>query len=218
MQIANVTRASRGLLYLVITEEYCAGRSALDVAEAAIAGGVDIIQMREKTKTAKELIALGKKMAGLCKKKGVIFIVNDDPLLAREIDADGAHLGQEDLKGFSAWQARRVLGPDKIIGVSTHSVEQFSAANEMDFDYIAFGPVFETKTKDYFIGTGGIEYVLKAAKKPVFFIGGINLFNINRVLDKGARNIALIRGIAEAEDIISRTKEFKGRIAAKNDK
>ena len=204
-------------LYLVITEEYCNGRSAIDVARLAIKGGVDVIQMREKKKSASELVSLGGRLADLCRRNGVTFIVNDDPMLAKNLKADGVHLGQEDIKLFSVESSRDLLGPEKIIGISTNSVGQFDTANEMDLDYIAFGPVFETKTKDYFIGTDGIEHVLKTAKKPVFFIGGINLSNIDRVLDKGAGNIALISGIAEAEDIMSRTKAFKDRIKAKHE-
>jgi thiamine-phosphate pyrophosphorylase len=202
-------------LYLVITEEYGSGLSSVEIAERAIKGGVDVIQMREKNKRAEELIAPGRALAGICKDSGVTFIVNDDPLLARDLDADGVHLGQEDLKLFPAEKVRNIMGRERIIGVSTHSLSQFEDANEKDFDYIAYGPIFETKTKDYFLGTGDIGYVLKIAKRPVFFIGGINLSNIEEVLGRGARNIALIRGITEAEDIAARTKEFKSKLRAK---
>ena len=88
-------------LYLIITEEYGRGRSALEIARAAIAGGVDIIQMREKNKPRPELIELGKKLSDLCRDNGVIFIVNDDPEIAKETGADGVHLGQEDIKKHS---------------------------------------------------------------------------------------------------------------------
>lgn len=196
-------------LYLVITEECGNGRNALEIAKAAIAGGVDIIQMREKDKPQEELIKLGKRLAELCKDKGVIFIANNDPFIAKDSGADGLHLGQEDIKRYPLKEARKVLGPDKIIGISTHSMEQFIRANGEDFDYIAFGPIFETKTKDYFIGADDVGEVARIAKKPVFFIGGINLSNIGDILKRGAGRIALIRGITEAEDITSKTKEFK---------
>ncbi|MDP3790449.1 MAG: thiamine phosphate synthase [Candidatus Omnitrophota bacterium] len=199
-------------LYLVISEEYGCGRNAIEIAKHAIKGGVDIIQMREKNKTAKELVELGKKLSGLCRNNNVTFIVNDDPMLAKEVGADGVHLGQEDIKLFSLEMARRLLGRKKIIGISTHSEEQFREANEKDFDYVAFGPLFETETKDYCIGIDGVDKVLNIAKKPVFFIGGIDLANIGGCLNKGAKNIALIRGITQADDVVKKTKEFKRAI------
>jgi len=199
-------------LYLVISEECGKGRSAAEIAGYAISGGVDIIQMREKDRPREELVKMGSGLSRLCKKGGVTFIVNDDPLLAEETCADGVHLGQEDITKHPIKEARKILGPDRIIGVSTHSLDQFDKANAQDVDYIAFGPVFYTKTKDYFIGTGDVKNVLKAASKPVFFIGGINLSNIDELLAKGAKNIALIRGVTESCDIISRVKEFKEKL------
>lgn len=199
-------------LYLVITEEYAKGRSAVEIAEAAIKGGVDIIQMREKNRPRPELIDMGKDLARICKAGDAIFIVNDDPLLAAEVGADGVHLGQEDALKYPIGEARKILGRDKIVGISTHSMAQFTAANDGEFDYMAFGPVFETKTKSYSVGAGDIGEVTRIAKSPVFFIGGINLDNISGILKKGARNIALIRGITEAEDIATRTREFKDLI------
>lgn len=200
-------------LYLVISEEYACGRTSIEIAKSAIRGGVDIIQMREKHKPTRELVKTGKKLSNLCKGNGVIFIVNDDPMLAAEIGADGVHLGQEDLRIFSLEVARRIMGKDSIIGISTHSVEQFSEANEKGFDYIAFGPLFETKTKDYFLGTAAVDRIANTAKKPVFFIGGINFSNIDNVLSKGAKNIALIRGVLEAEDVLLETMKYKHRLA-----
>jgi len=204
MKISEETR-----LYLVITEEYAKAKGAFEVAETAIAGGADIIQMREKNKPREELMGLGSRLARLCGDKGVIFIVNNDPFIAKASGADGLHLGQEDMQKFPVKEARKIVGSDKIIGVSTHSIEQFIRANDGDADYIAFGPIFETKTKAYHIGAENVGEVVRMAKKPVFFIGGINLSNIRDLLNRGAGRIALIRGITEAEDITLRTKEFK---------
>lgn len=201
-------------LYLVLSEEYGRGRASLEIARAAISGGVNILQMREKAMPRQELIRLGGRLLGLCREKDITFIVNDDPLLAKELDADGVHLGQEDLGRFSVEQARAILGKDRIIGVSTHSALQFEIANESDVDYIAFGPIYPTRTKDYCLGTADIGAVAKTAKKPVFFIGGINLSNIDEVLREGARRIALIRGISEADDIAAATRSFKERLEA----
>ncbi len=209
-------------LYLVLSEEFCKGRSALEVAKLAIAGGVTMLQMREKAMPRAELVKLGRELRRICKKgkewktgveKGdVIFIVNDDPALAKEVDAGGVHLGQEDLERWSLKKTRSLFGPEGIIGVSTHSLGQFNKADTEDFDYIAFGPIFPTKTKDYFIGTGDVEEVLKVSKKPVVFIGGITLENIDELLEKGAKNMALIRGITEAEDVGAAARSFRRRI------
>ena len=135
-------------LYLIITEEYGRGRRAYEIAEAAIKGGIDIIQMREKKKTAAQLVELGKKLSNLCKQNRVTFIVNDDHMLAKEVDADGVHLGQEDIKKHSIEAARSTLGRGKVIGISTHSIETFKKACAEDADYIAYGPVFPTEIKD----------------------------------------------------------------------
>ena len=146
-------------LYLVLSEECGKGRPAAEIARLAIAGGIDMLQMREKDKSSDELLSLGGELCRICRGASVKFIVNDDPLLAKEVNADGVHLGQEDLKKHSLEETRKLLGAKKIIGISTHSFEQFKKANEEDFDYIAFGPVFPTKTKDYFIGTKDIGKV-----------------------------------------------------------
>ena len=199
-------------LYLIITEEYGRGRSALEIAGAAIAGGVDIIQMREKKKGEAELVELGVKLAELCKNRNVPFIVNDDPMLAKKVGADGVHLGQEDARRITASVARDILGDDKIIGLSTSCIEEIKKANSEDVDYIGFGPVFPTVLKEKCVGTTDVAKVLEISKKPVFFIGGINLTNIDELITIGARNIALMRGISEAEDVKAITEDFVKRI------
>ena len=199
-------------LYLVISEEYGNGRSAIEIAGRAIKGGVDIIQMREKMKTAGELVSLGKELSSLCKNSRVAFIINDDPLLAKEVDADGVHLGQGDARIFPPDTARRILGAEKIIGVSTESVQQVETADKEDVDYIAYGPVFCTELKDKCVGTKYVPDVLKITKKPVVFIGGITLSNMDELLQKGAKNISLIRGIIQADDIAAAARNFRERL------
>lgn len=199
-------------LYFVLSSEYAGETSVLDMAEQALASGVDILQMREKHMPARELRALGKGLRDLCRQKQAVFIVNDDPHLAKELGADGVHLGQEDMKKYPVDYARRLIGEDKIIGVSTHSLSEFKHANNMDCDYAAFGPLFPTKTKDYYIGIQDVEEVLAIASKPVVFIGGIKLANIDSVLEKGARNIAVIRAIAESGNIAFTVKSLKHKI------
>jgi len=199
-------------LYLVLSEEYGAGRSLMSIAEQAVAGGIDILQMREKHKSRPELLQLGGSLGKLCRKNEVIFIVNDDPLLAAELDADGVHLGQEDLERCPVDTARQMIGRERILGLSTHSVDQFCRANELDADYLAFGPIFPTRTKDYSIGTVDIREVLRIASKPVVFIGGVNMANLQILLQEGASNVALIRDIMQAEDVASRVGWYKDRL------
>ena len=122
------------------------------------------------------------------------------------------HLGQEDIKNCPISKAREIIGQDKIIGISTHSIEQFKIATESDCDYIAFGPIFPTKTKDYSIGMGSVGEVLDISNKPIVFIGGIDLTNIDILLEKGVKNVAVIRAIVQAEDIKSKVGELKKRI------
>ena len=199
-------------MYLVITEDYALGRDILSIAKAAIAGGVDILQMREKDKTQDELRKIGGELSGFCRENKTILIVNDDPKLAADIDADGVHIGQSDLSKYPIKEIREIIGENRLIGISTHSLEQFKQANESGVDYISFGPIFFTRTKDYFIGTSEIKNVLRIALKPVVFIGVINIKNVDEILQEGAKNIALIRDIVQAEDITARTKLFKAKL------
>ena len=199
-------------LYLVLNEKYGKGRSAVEVATLAIKGGIDILQMREKEKSLDEMEELGKALLPLCRKHGVIFLVNDDPHLAHRLGADGVHLGQDDMERFPIEAVREIIGTDQIIGVSTHSIDQFDKANQADVDYIAFGPIFHTKTKDYFIGTKDIKTVITRARKPVILVGGITLENMDEVLREGGKNIAVIREIMEADDITAKTRQLKEKL------
>jgi thiamine-phosphate pyrophosphorylase len=200
------------ILYLVLSSEYARQRPIYDIAELAIDAGIDMLQMREKDLPEDGLISLGRRLQSLCRKKAIPFIVNDNPYIAQKINADGLHLGQEDIKRYPLARARALLGKEKIIGLSTHSVYEFSLANEQDFDYIAYGPIFPTKTKDYNIGAKDIEAILRISKKPVVFIGGIDISNIDILILQGAKNIAVIRAITEAQDIAGAARLLKDRL------
>lgn len=200
------------MLYLIITESYGKGRSAIEIAEAAIKGGVDIVQLREKNKTREEFLGTAEKLLQICRAARVKFIVNDYPLIAKQIDADGVHLGQDDIKKFPVKEARKLLGPGKLIGVSTDSVAQVELLNNEDVDYIAYGPVFPTEVKEKCVGTADVAKVLSMSRKPVVLIGGITLSNVDILLKMGAKSIALIKDILGAEDITSQTKALKGKI------
>ncbi|MEN6621628.1 MAG: thiamine phosphate synthase [Smithella sp.] len=212
MRKKNIPTIRDGSLYLVLSEEYGGGTPVTYIAQQAVMGDIDILQMREKNKSREELLSLGYTLSLLCKKNSIIFIVNDDPLLAGTLDADGVHLGQEDIIKYPLNSVRKIIGDSRIIGLSTHSLEQFRKANQMDIDYIAFGPVFPTKTKNYHIGTGDVPKVLQEATKPVIFIGGINTTNLDVLLAEGVSNIALIRDIMQAENILAQTKWYKNRL------
>ncbi len=199
-------------LYLVLSSEYAGTKPVLDIARQALTAGVDILQMREKDISEKGLIALGKNLLSLCREFNTPFIVNDNPYLAKRLGADGVHLGQEDIKRYPLFDTRNIIGHGKTIGISTHSIEEFKQANRDDFNYIAFGPIFPTETKDFFLGTDDIEEVLGIAKKPVIFIGGINLTNIDSLLRKGVRNIALIRAITESDNIAAAVESLKTKL------
>ncbi len=202
-------------LYLVISREYIQKpKDALEVAESAVNGGIDTLQMREKNTPKSALLALGKSYLEICRKNNVVFIVNDDPYLVKEIGADGLHIGQEDFSSYTTGKLRNIVG-DKLIGISTHSLEQFQRANDDDFDYISFGPIFPTKTKNYFIGSEEVTKVLRIACKPVVFIGGINIGNVDILLKQGAKNIALIRDIVQADNIKERAGLFKQKLIKK---
>lgn len=216
MRKKNIPTIKKGSLYLVLSEEYGGGTPVTYIAEQAIKGDIDILQMREKYKSREELLDLGLTLSLLCKKNKIIFIINDDPLLARTLDADGVHLGQEDILKYPINSVRQLIGESRIIGLSTHSLEQFRKANQMDVNYIAFGPVFPTKTKNYHIGIGDVSVVLQeASTKPVIFIGGINTINLDILLAEGASNIALIRDVMQAEDIVTRAKWYKRRLISR---
>ncbi|MCP4653710.1 MAG: thiamine phosphate synthase [Candidatus Omnitrophica bacterium] len=199
-------------LYLVLSSEYRKDLLPLDIAERAINGGIKVLQMREKNLKHKDATALAREYSLLCKRHNVTFIVNDDPQLCVDAGANGLHLGQEDVKNITLAKAREIIGKDRIIGLSTHSLEEFRIANESGVDYIAFGPLFETKTKSYSIGLGDIDKVVKEAKKPVVFIGGINVGNIDDILSLGGRNIAVIREIMCAGDIKARAKMLNAKM------
>lgn len=187
-------------LYLVTdSSKFHSVDEFLDAVAASLKGGVQIIQLREKTASAKEFIELGKKVKELCALYDALFIINDRVDIAHIVGADGVHLGQDDIDIDSA---RHLLGKDTIIGLSTHAPEQAEKAIASGADYIGVGPVFETPTKPGRKSVG-LEYVNWASKNvniPWFAIGGINQENVSEVLNAGASRIAVVRAIINAEN------------------
>lgn len=166
---------------------------------AALTGGADIVQLREKELGREEIERAAATFRRIADTFSALFIVNDDPELARLCDADGVHVGQDDV---SAEQARELLGPDAIIGLSTHSEEQIAASAERPVDYISVGPVWETPTKEGRPGVG-LELVSHAAENaphPFFAIGGIDASNAEQVVAAGAERLCVVRAIRDSAD------------------
>ncbi|MDD3014057.1 MAG: thiamine phosphate synthase [Candidatus Gastranaerophilales bacterium] len=183
----------------------------LDAVAAALKGGVQIVQLREKNTTAQEFIQLGRKIKELCALYDAIFIINDRVDIAHIVGADGVHLGQDDIDISSA---RHLLGNDAIVGISTHSPEQAQKAVESGADYIGVGPVFTTPTKPGRQAVG-LEYVNWAAENidiPWFAIGGIDLENVDQVIEAGAKGIAVVRAIINADNPEKSAKAFFDKI------
>ncbi len=200
-------------LYAITGENCHPGRGMLEVMEAAIVGGADIIQLRAKDAPKEEVLAKARALRELTLRHGVPFIVNDYPEIAHAAGADGVHIGQEDL---SVAEARALLGPGAIIGVSTHSIEQARAAERSGADYIGVGPVYPTGTKP---GRQAVtlSYVREAAAEitiPWVAIGGIDLQNVDDVLAAGASSICAVSAIVGSEDPEAAARSFRTKIAA----
>jgi thiamine-phosphate pyrophosphorylase len=169
--------------------------------------GVDIIQLREKDAEVADLLRWGEVLREAAARNGALFILNDRPDVALALDADGVHLGQEDMP---LDEARGFMGPDAILGLSTHSPTQWDSAAP-EADYLCAGPVWETPTKPG-RPAAGLDYVRYAVtseeKRPWFAIGGINAENVSQVLDAGASRIVVVRAVTDAADPRSATAEL----------
>jgi thiamine-phosphate pyrophosphorylase len=180
------------------------GAGLLEKVEAAYRGGVDIVQLRAKAVSDGTLLALAKKIKAIAAKAGKLFFINDRTDIALISLADGVHLGQEDMPIADARLLARRAGAELLVGKSTHSLDQAKAAFNEGADYIGVGPVFTTPTKPGRAAVG-LELVRQVtqAKLPMPFvaIGGIDLTNIQQVLDAGAQRVACVRAIFDQEDV-----------------
>ena len=166
--------------------------------QAVLTGGVDIVQLREKELDDDVIMRSARTFRRLCDTYSALFIVNDDPDLAHRCDADGVHLGQDDMPVV---EARELLGAEAIIGLSTHSEEQIDVAAPAPVDYISVGPIWETPTKEGRpgVGLGLVEYAAAHSAHPFFAIGGIDPANAAEVVAAGATRLASVRAIRDAE-------------------
>ncbi|MFN3660202.1 MAG: thiamine phosphate synthase [Brevinematales bacterium] len=195
-------------IYGIVTEKLCRGRPLLEVAKEMIEGGVRILQYREKEdkprKVQYEECCLLREMTN---RANVLFIVNDWVDIALACEADGVHIGQEDMP---VEVVRKLVGKEKIIGLSTHSPKQALKAFESGLvDYIGVGPLFPTQTKIHPEGPVGLsylEYVVNNIPLPFVAIGGIKAHNIDEVLRRGARTVCLVTEITQAEDVREQVK------------
>jgi len=191
-------RLGEAKLYVLLTGSQCV--ASLDwTIEQAAAGGADVVQLREKNLPDRELIARARDVRRWTQKANVLFIVNDRPDIARLVEADGVHLGQDDM---TVRDARRIVGPNSLIGVSTHTVEQVRQAVLDGADYLGVGPVFPSKTKefDHFPGLDFVRAANAETSLPAFALGGIGLDNVGEVVAAGARRIAVGSVIASADE------------------
>lgn len=183
----------------VITDRRVAGdRSILDVVRAALQGGATVVQLREKTASTREMVELGQALHEITRWAGVPLIVNDRLDVALAIDAEGVHVGQDDMP---AAVARRLVGPDKILGVSAETVEEALEAQRDGADYLGVGDVYGTPTKPDAgtpIGVEGLAMVVRAVSIPVVAIGGITPDNTEAIIEAGAAGVAVISAIVGA--------------------
>ena len=185
-------------LYVVITTTFCAGRTALAVLEETLAAGVRLVQMREKELSGRALYELAREFRQRTAAVGALLIIDDRVDIALASGADGVHLGQEDLPVSAA----RLMGPDLIIGASTHALEEALAAAAAGASYVNIGPVFATQTKPTAtpLGPEALERIAPYLQIPWSTMGGINLANIGQVVVHGARHPAVMSAVTAAAD------------------
>jgi thiamine-phosphate pyrophosphorylase len=208
------TRTALDLTLYVITDRGLAhGRSHLEVAKAAIAGGATVIQLRDKQAEARDLYRAGLDIQAACRSRGVLFIMNDRLDLALAVDADGVHMGQEDLP---TPVARRLLGQGKLLGVSAENGAQAAQAERDGADYVAIGPIYEARGSKGDagppVGPQAIAEVRRHTRLPVVAIGGIKAHHVPEVLNAGASGIAVISAVVGAPDITAAARDFQQRI------
>ena len=198
-------------LYVITDEKASRGRSHLQVAEAAILGGADVLQLRDKEASSGRLYRVAMQLRKLTRDANIPFIVNDRLDIALAAGADGVHVGQTDLP---ASVVREIMGPDRILGVSVDTVEEALLAEKDGADYLGVGPVFEARgTKPDAgepLGVDRIVRIRRHCRLPIVAIGGIDLENAGKVRDAGADAAAVISAIGTADDIVRAVRRLKG--------
>jgi thiamine-phosphate pyrophosphorylase len=200
-------------LYLV-SGSFPDGSELPDLLRGASSGGVDIVQLRDKHLSDEALAAVANASRALCERLGLLLVINDRPRVASEAGAHGVHVGQEDM---AVSEVRELVGPDMLIGLSTHAPEEIDAVDPAVVDYIGVGPIHETPTKAGrpAVGLELIRYAAAHAPVPFFAIGGLNEENLEEALDAGATRVCVLRAIADAENPESAARAIRERIDAR---
>jgi thiamine-phosphate pyrophosphorylase len=191
--------AADARLYLILTPSICF-LDPLETARRALCGGAGMLQLRDKHSTDEEYLRLARPLAAICRRHGAPFILNDRVHLVEAADADGAHVGEDDM---APDEARNLLGPDRLLGLSTHDRDEVAAASGKGADYMGLGPMFDTTTKELARTPGGadlIRSVAGATTLPVYPIGGITTANAPTLIEAGATRLAVSAAICEASD------------------
>jgi thiamine-phosphate pyrophosphorylase len=203
-------------LYAILDTSFCRDRSPITILSELLKGGAKIVQLRAKELPSGEFFVLAKEARQLTREAGATFIVNDRADIALACAADGVHLGQDDLPLAAA---RKILGKDKIIGISTHDLTQAREAEAGGADYIGFGPIFGSTTKDTGYTTRGLDMlreIRQAVKLPIVAIGGITEQNVAEVWNAGADAAAIISDLMVAADVIAKVKKIFNLRAVKS--
>jgi len=199
-------------LYLVTDRGLSGIHSTYEIIKMAVAGGASIVQLREKTATTREFLSEAQKVKDFCGQHNVLFIINDRIDIALAVDADGVHLGQDDMP---IEIARSILGPGKIIGISAFDNKEAIRAEQAGADYLGVSPIFTTPTKpelDKGIGLKGLAFMRQAVSIPLVAIGGLDQTNAYDVIKAGADSIAVVSAIVSAENPCQATAEIKHEI------
>ena len=210
MQKTNKPAFPKGV-YGITAEKFSLGRSNIEVVRQMIEGGISIIQYREKRphKSFAVMLAECKAIRALTREAGVLFLINDYADIAQLVDADGVHVGQDD---FPVPEVRKLIGPHKLIGLSTHEPEQAEAAITAGADYIGVGPLYATQTKDDVcapVGLGYLDYVVNHSPLPFVAIGGIKEHNLAEVLAHGATTVCLVTEIVGSDNIAATARRLQ---------
>lgn len=206
--------AERLRLYVVTDRGLSRGRSEEEVVRAAVAGGATAIQLRGKDWSGRDLVAVGRKLRAITREAGVLFFVNDRVDVALAVEADGAHLGQEDLP---LPDARRIMGPEPLIGITVQDEHQAREAEAGGADYLGTSAVFPTTTKVSDVPPLGLEVleaIARAVRIPVVAIGGIGPHNAAEAVRRGAAGVAVVSAVVAAEDVTRAARELRATVDA----
>jgi len=195
-------------LYLITDDKYFKGRDLLETVEKAIRGGVTAVQYRFKDKTTREMYEELLKLRELTKRYGVELVVNDRVDLALAVEADGVHVGKEDLPPEAV---RKVVGNKLYVGYTVNSLEELRRAQELPIDYVGFGSIYPTGTKENYklVGLSALKEAVRMSQKPVVCIGGIMPYRVAEVVKAGCRNLAISSGILGFEDVEKAAGEIR---------